>query len=54
MNTVQPHYNAVFGVQKTDRVTCEPRYNEVIYYMHYRKIVIWDPCRGRVILEIVL
>ena len=60
------HVYEVFGVQynliiticlgskETDRVICEPCYNEVIYYMHYRKKVIWEPCHGRVILETAL
>ena len=44
------------GSKETDCVICEPCYNEVIYYnnMHYRKIVIWEPCHDRVILETVL
>ena len=42
------------GSKDTDGVICEPCYNEVIYYMHYKKIVIWEPCHGRVILETML
>ena len=42
------------GSKETDRVICELCYNEVIYYMHYRKILIWEPCHGPVILETVL
>ena len=57
-NNLTVQYNLIImlclGSKETDRVICEPCYNEVIYYMYCRKIVIWEPCHGRVILEIVL
>ena len=36
VDTGQPHYNAIFGVEE-DRVISEPCYNEVVFYRHIAK-----------------
>ena len=42
------------GSIETDRVICEPCYNEVTFYRHIVKESIWEPWHGRVILKTAL